>query len=139
MPQKPSGPHLDSKIVQPGGSLSITCRVSGYSLTDSSYATSWIRQRDGKTLDWILTMWYDGSLSQNNALKNKFSSNRDTSAGTITITGQTLQPEDTAVYYCVRMHTVRQNTNMPAQILSTVCLILNMYRVQALALENLLQ
>ncbi|XP_067426987.1 uncharacterized protein [Thunnus thynnus] len=41
----------DSMVVQPGQSLTIICQVSGYSLTDSSYATSWIRQRvDGQTL-----------------------------------------------------------------------------------------
>uniref|UniRef100_A0A3Q0QPZ1 Ig-like domain-containing protein n=1 Tax=Amphilophus citrinellus TaxID=61819 RepID=A0A3Q0QPZ1_AMPCI len=92
----------DSVIVQPGQSLTITCRVSGYSLTDSSYGTCWIRQHAGKPLDWILCMWYDGSNSKNDALKNKFSVSRDTSAGTVTITGQNLQPEDTAVYYCAR-------------------------------------
>ena len=92
----------ESKVVQPGQSLTITCRVSGYSLTDSSYGTGWIRLREGKALDWIFTMWHDGSLSQNNALKNKFSVSRDTSASTLTITGQNLQPEDTAVYYCAR-------------------------------------
>uniref|UniRef100_A0A3B4H941 Ig-like domain-containing protein n=1 Tax=Pundamilia nyererei TaxID=303518 RepID=A0A3B4H941_9CICH len=90
----------DSVIVQPGQSLTITCRVSGYSLTSSSYATNWIRQRDGKQMDWIFTMWSDGSTSKNDALKNKFSMSRDTSAQTVTITGQNLQPEDTAVYYC---------------------------------------
>uniref|UniRef100_A0A3P9IQW4 Ig-like domain-containing protein n=1 Tax=Oryzias latipes TaxID=8090 RepID=A0A3P9IQW4_ORYLA len=92
----------DSKVVQPGQSLTISCQVSGYSLTDSSYATGWIRQREGKPMDWIFHIYYDGSSNQNDALKNKFSYSRDTSAGTVTITGQNLQPEDTAVYYCVR-------------------------------------
>ncbi|MEQ2235408.1 hypothetical protein ILYODFUR_002081 [Ilyodon furcidens] len=92
-----------SKVVQPGQSLTITCRVSGYSLTDSNYATGWIRQPKGKTIDWILTMWSDGNIAPNNALKNKFSCNRDTSAGIITITGQNMQPEDTAVYHCARV------------------------------------
>ncbi|KAM4531403.1 uncharacterized protein PAE49_023617 [Odontesthes bonariensis] len=93
----------ESKVLQPGQTLTITCRVSGYSLTDGSYATGWIRQREGKGLDWIFTMWHDGSLAQDNALKNKFSGSRDTSAATLTITGQNLQPEDTAVYYCARL------------------------------------
>ncbi|KAM6904717.1 uncharacterized protein FYW49_014791 [Xenentodon cancila] len=34
----------ESEVVQSGQSLTITCRVSGYSLTDNSYATAWIRQ-----------------------------------------------------------------------------------------------
>uniref|UniRef100_A0A3P9IQX4 Ig-like domain-containing protein n=1 Tax=Oryzias latipes TaxID=8090 RepID=A0A3P9IQX4_ORYLA len=92
----------DSKVVQPGQSLTISCQVSGYSLTDSSYATGWIRQREGKPMDWIFHIYYDGSSNQNDALKNKFSYSRDTSAGTVTITGQNLQAEDSAVYYCAR-------------------------------------
>ena len=92
----------DSKVVQPGQSLTITCQVSGYSLTDNSYATGWIRQREGKPMDWISHQWGGGTLRQNNALKNKFSYSRDTSAATVTIRGQNLQSEDTAVYYCVR-------------------------------------
>ncbi|XP_044187206.1 uncharacterized protein LOC122966907 [Thunnus albacares] len=106
----------DSMVVQPGQSLTITCQVSGYSLTDNNYATGWIRQPEGKPMDWIFHMWGDGSLIQNNALKNKFSYSRDTSAGTVTIKGQNLQPEDTAVYYCVHYTTVIQTTNRPAQI-----------------------
>uniref|UniRef100_A0A3B3DKC3 Ig-like domain-containing protein n=1 Tax=Oryzias melastigma TaxID=30732 RepID=A0A3B3DKC3_ORYME len=99
-------------VVQPGQSLTISCRVSGYSLTDS-YGTGWIRQREGKPMDWIFHVYSDGSSSQNEALKNKFSFSRDTSAGTVTITGQNLQPEDTAVYHCVRYPTVIQtNTNL---------------------------
>ncbi|KAF3846540.1 hypothetical protein F7725_003618 [Dissostichus mawsoni] len=43
----------DSMVVQPGQPLAITCQVSGYSLTDSSYATGWIRQCEGKPMDWI--------------------------------------------------------------------------------------
>uniref|UniRef100_A0A3P9KU04 Ig-like domain-containing protein n=1 Tax=Oryzias latipes TaxID=8090 RepID=A0A3P9KU04_ORYLA len=103
----------DSKVVQPGQSLTISCQVSGYSLTDNSYATGWIRQREGKPMDWISHQYGGGSFHQNDALKNNFSYSRDTSAGTVTITGQNLQPEDTAVYYCVRRPTVIQtNTNL---------------------------
>ncbi|KAM9843970.1 immunoglobulin mu heavy chain-like [Aulostomus maculatus] len=98
-----------SLVVQPGQSLTITCRVSGYSLTDNSYATAWIRQCEGKPMDWISHKWGGGSFYQNQALKNKFSYSRDTSAGTVTLTGQNLQPEDTAVYYCARRNTVRQS------------------------------
>uniref|UniRef100_A0A8C6V074 Ig-like domain-containing protein n=1 Tax=Neogobius melanostomus TaxID=47308 RepID=A0A8C6V074_9GOBI len=87
-----------SVLLQPAQTLSISCRVSGYSLTDSSYATGWIRQRQGK-LEWIFHQWSDGSLNRNNALKDRFSVSRDTSAGTVTIQGQRLQPDDSAVYY----------------------------------------
>uniref|UniRef100_A0A3Q2T250 Ig-like domain-containing protein n=1 Tax=Fundulus heteroclitus TaxID=8078 RepID=A0A3Q2T250_FUNHE len=96
-----SGPIFS---VQPGQSLSITCQLSGYSLYDS-FGTGWIRQRDGKGMEYIFHQWggSSGSLYQNNALKNKFSFSRDMTAETVTITGQTLQPEDTAVYYCLTL------------------------------------
>ncbi|XP_061086556.1 uncharacterized protein LOC133121382 [Conger conger] len=42
-----------SMVVTPGHSLTISCKVSGYSLTDSSYYTHWIRQPAGKALEWI--------------------------------------------------------------------------------------
>ena len=111
----------DSMVVQPGQSLTITCQVSGYSLTDNSYATGWIRQREGKPMDWIFHQWGGGGFYQNDALKNKFSYSRDTSARTVIIKGQNLQPEDTAVYYCVRCPTVIQITNRPAQIPRDSC------------------
>uniref|UniRef100_A0A3P8NQL9 Immunoglobulin heavy variable 5-7 n=1 Tax=Astatotilapia calliptera TaxID=8154 RepID=A0A3P8NQL9_ASTCA len=107
----------ESRVVQPGQSLTITCQVSGYSLT--SYATCWIRQCEGKQLDWMNCMWTGGNTANNDALKNKFSVSRDTSAQTVTITGQNLQPEDTAVYYCARYNTVIQTSDRPAQILSS--------------------
>uniref|UniRef100_A0A672FP07 Ig-like domain-containing protein n=1 Tax=Salarias fasciatus TaxID=181472 RepID=A0A672FP07_SALFA len=100
----------ESMVVQPGQSLSITCQVTGYSLTDSSYATGWVRQREGKPMDWISHQWGGGSFYGNEALKSKFSSSRDTSAQTVTIQGQNMQPEDSGVYYCVRLPTVTQNT-----------------------------
>ncbi|MEQ2245740.1 hypothetical protein ILYODFUR_031048 [Ilyodon furcidens] len=107
-----------SKVVQPGQPLTITCQSSGYSLTDS-YATGWIRHCKGKPMEWIFHMWGGGGFYKNDALKNKFSYSRDTSAGTVTITGKNLQPEDTAVYYCVRYPTVIQTTDKPEQKLSS--------------------
>ncbi|KAI5096672.1 hypothetical protein C0J45_13566, partial [Silurus meridionalis] len=88
-----------SMTVQPGQSLSINCKVS-YSVTGDS--TAWIRQPAGKTLEWIGYISYGGSLYYSDKLKNKFSISRDTSTNTITIQGQNMQTEDTAVYYCAR-------------------------------------
>ncbi|KAF7698400.1 hypothetical protein HF521_004910, partial [Silurus meridionalis] len=88
-----------SMTVQPGQSLSINCKVS-YSVT--SYYTAWIRQPAGKALEWIGIIFYDGSTDYSNKLKNNFSITRDTSTNTITIRGQNMQNEDTAVYYCAR-------------------------------------
>ncbi|KAK5606445.1 hypothetical protein CRENBAI_020972 [Crenichthys baileyi] len=87
-----------SANVQSGQRLTISCQVS-YSM--SSYATAWIRQPAGKGLEWI--GWkYTGGSNYKDSLKNKFSISLDTSSNTVTLNGQNLQPEDSAVYYCAR-------------------------------------
>ncbi|KAI4878017.1 hypothetical protein NFI96_025438, partial [Prochilodus magdalenae] len=93
----------DSVLIKPGEPLTITCTVSGASITDSShYATAWIRQSAGKALEWINYIDYGGSIAAKDSLKSKFTVSRDTSRNTITLQGQNLQAEDTAVYYCAR-------------------------------------
>uniref|UniRef100_A0A667WQ23 Ig-like domain-containing protein n=1 Tax=Myripristis murdjan TaxID=586833 RepID=A0A667WQ23_9TELE len=87
-----------SLTVRPGQTLTITCQVS-YSL---SYFTAWIRQPAGKTLEWIGYKDSYGNERYKDSLKNKFSISLDSSSKTVTLTGQNLQPEDTAVYYCAR-------------------------------------
>uniref|UniRef100_A0A3B3SZ30 Immunoglobulin heavy variable 7-1 n=1 Tax=Paramormyrops kingsleyae TaxID=1676925 RepID=A0A3B3SZ30_9TELE len=91
-----------SMTVRPGESLTISCKVSGYSLTDSSYATHWIRQPAGKELEWVGFIWHEGSTAYKESLKNKFTISRDTSSSTVSLQGKSLQTEDTAVYYCAR-------------------------------------
>uniref|UniRef100_A0A8D0CZN3 Ig-like domain-containing protein n=1 Tax=Sander lucioperca TaxID=283035 RepID=A0A8D0CZN3_SANLU len=83
-----------SVTVQPGQRLTITCQVS-YSL--SSYYTAWIRQPAGKGMEWI-----SSDTNVKDSLKNKFSVNLDSSSNTVTLNGQNVQPEDTAVYYCMQ-------------------------------------
>uniref|UniRef100_A0A3Q3AE30 Ig-like domain-containing protein n=1 Tax=Kryptolebias marmoratus TaxID=37003 RepID=A0A3Q3AE30_KRYMA len=80
-----------SETLQPGQRLTISCQVS-YSV--SSYYTHWIRQPAGKGLEW---MSEDSAVKD--SLKNKFSVNLDSSSNTVTLTGQNMQPEDSAVYY----------------------------------------
>uniref|UniRef100_A0A4W5RX78 Ig-like domain-containing protein n=1 Tax=Hucho hucho TaxID=62062 RepID=A0A4W5RX78_9TELE len=87
-----------SMTVQPGQPLTISCKVS-YSL--GSYYTAWIRQPAGKGLEWIGSK-YTGGTYNKDSLKNKFSLAVDSSSNTVTLTGQNLQAEDTAVYYCAR-------------------------------------
>ncbi|TWW69710.1 Immunoglobulin heavy variable 3-30 [Takifugu flavidus] len=94
-----------SVTVQPGQSLTITCQVS-YSL--SSYWTHWIRQPAGKGLEWIGQKYTGGSYYKD-SLKNKFSISLDSSSSTVTLNGVNVQPEDTAVYYCVDAQTLTQS------------------------------
>ncbi|MED6278977.1 hypothetical protein CHARACLAT_029767 [Characodon lateralis] len=83
-----------SVTVQPGQSLTISCQVS-YSL--SSYYTAWIRQAAGKGLEWI-----GRDTEFKDSIKNKFSGSLDSSSNTVTLNGQNMQPEDSAMYYCAR-------------------------------------
>ncbi|KAJ7989663.1 hypothetical protein DPEC_G00306880 [Dallia pectoralis] len=92
----------DSLTVKPGQSLTLSCKVSGYSVTDSSYCTYWVRQPAGKALEWVGGICGSGNTYYSDKLKNKFSSTRDTTSSTVTLTGQSLQTGDTAVYYCAR-------------------------------------
>ncbi|XP_029913938.1 uncharacterized protein LOC115363777 [Myripristis murdjan] len=87
-----------SLTVRPGQTLTITCQVS-YSV--DSYYTGWIRQPAGKTLEWIGYV-IGSSTYYKDSLKNKFSMSSASTSNTVTLTGQNLQPEDTAVYYCAR-------------------------------------
>ncbi|KAI5629778.1 hypothetical protein C0J50_10478 [Silurus asotus] len=93
----------DSVLLKPGETLSITCRVSGASITDSSHwGTAWIRHPAGKSLEWINLIYYDGNIRQKDSLKVKFVITRDTSSNSVTLQGKNMQAEDTAVYYCAR-------------------------------------
>ncbi|KAL7378800.1 hypothetical protein ABVT39_018953 [Epinephelus coioides] len=87
-----------SVTVQPGQRLTITCQVS-YSL---GYYTAWIRQPAGKGLEWIGGARVGSTTYYKDSLKNKFSISLDSSSNTVTLNGQNVQPEDTAVYYCAR-------------------------------------
>ncbi len=94
--------QTNSIVLQPGHSLTITCEVSGYSVTDNSYATAWIRHPAGKALEWIVHIWGGGGIYKKDSLSNKFSISKSDSSSTVTLKGQNLQTEDTAVYYCAR-------------------------------------
>uniref|UniRef100_A0A087XPW4 Ig-like domain-containing protein n=1 Tax=Poecilia formosa TaxID=48698 RepID=A0A087XPW4_POEFO len=86
-----------SVSVLPGERLQITCQVS-YSV--STYGTAWIRQPAGKGLEWIGYMCSGCTGARKDSLKNKFTITVQESSNTVTLNGQNLQPEDSAVYYC---------------------------------------
>ncbi|KAK7795257.1 hypothetical protein U0070_015151 [Myodes glareolus] len=97
-----SGPGL----VKPSQSLSLTCSVTGYSIT-TGYAWSWIRQSPEKKLEWIGYIVYDGSTNYNPSLKSRISITRDTSKNQFFLQLNSLTTEDTVTYYCAR-GTVRE-------------------------------
>lgn len=91
-----SGPSL----VKPSQTLSLTCTVSGFSLT--SYGVGWVRQAPGKGLEYVGVMDNSGSAYYNPTLKSRLSITRDTSKSQVYLSLSSLTTEDTAVYYCAK-------------------------------------
>nr|1CF8_H Chain H, PROTEIN (CATALYTIC ANTIBODY 19A4 (HEAVY CHAIN)) [Mus musculus] len=90
-----SGPGL----VKPSQSLSLTCTVTGYSIT-SGYAWNWIRQFPGNKLEWMGYIRYSGDTRYNPSLKSRISITRDTSKNQFFLQLNSVTTEDTATYYC---------------------------------------
>nr|NDP10696.1 immunoglobulin mu heavy chain [Bos taurus] len=91
-----SGPSL----VKPSQTLSLTCTVSGFSL--SSYAVSWVRQAPGKALECLGGITTSGNTDYNSALKSRLSITKDNSKSQVSLSLSSVTTEDTATYYCIK-------------------------------------
>nr|NDP18655.1 immunoglobulin gamma heavy chain [Bos taurus] len=91
-----SGPSL----VKPSQTLSLTCTVSGFSL--NSYAVNWVRQAPGKALECLGSISSTGNTGYNAALKSRLSITKDNSKSQVSLSMNSVTPEDTATYYCAK-------------------------------------
>nr|NDP18566.1 immunoglobulin gamma heavy chain [Bos taurus] len=91
-----SGPSL----VKPSQTLSLTCTVSGFSLSNNTVA--WVRQAPGKALEWLGRMRGGGVTGYNPALKSRLRITKDNSKSQVSLSLNSVTNEDTATYYCGR-------------------------------------
>nr|NDP18303.1 immunoglobulin gamma heavy chain [Bos taurus] len=91
-----SGPSL----VKPSQTLSLTCTVSGFSL--SSSAVGWVRQAPGKALECLGGISAGGSTNYNPALKSRLTITKDNSKSQVSLSLSSVATEDTATYYCAK-------------------------------------
>nr|NDP07917.1 immunoglobulin mu heavy chain [Bos taurus] len=91
-----SGPSL----VKPSQTLSLTCTLSGFSL--SSYSVGWVRQLPGKTLECLGGVRGGGNTVYNPALKSRLSITKDKSKSQVSLSLSSATTEDTARYYCTK-------------------------------------
>uniref|UniRef100_UPI0031384A63 Heavy chain Fab rPIV3-23 n=1 Tax=Homo sapiens TaxID=9606 RepID=UPI0031384A63 len=93
-----SGPGL----VRPSQTLSLTCSVSGASITDDLNRWSWIRQHPGKGLECVGYISYSGTTYYNPSLQGRLSISLDTSRNQVSLKLTSVTAADTAVYFCAR-------------------------------------
>nr|NDP08869.1 immunoglobulin mu heavy chain [Bos taurus] len=91
-----SGPSL----VKPSQTLSLTCTVSGFSL--SSYSAGWVRQAPGKAPECLGMIGSGGNTGYNAALKSRLSITKDNSKSQVSLSLSSVTTEDTATYYCAK-------------------------------------
>nr|NDP13608.1 immunoglobulin mu heavy chain [Bos taurus] len=91
-----SGPSL----VKPSQTLSLTCTVSGFSL--STYDVGWVRQAPGKALECLGVISGRGGTGYNPTLKSRLSITKDNSKSQVSLSLSSVTTEDTATYYCAK-------------------------------------
>nr|7X4I_E Chain E, nanobody aSA3 [Vicugna pacos]7X4I_F Chain F, nanobody aSA3 [Vicugna pacos]7X4I_G Chain G, nanobody aSA3 [Vicugna pacos]7X4I_H Chain H, nanobody aSA3 [Vicugna pacos] len=85
-------------LVQPGGSLRLSCAASGF--TSDHYALAWFRQAPGKEREGVSCIDSDGNPFYADSVKGRFTGSRDNAKNTVYLQMNSLKLEDTAVYYC---------------------------------------
>nr|NDP09076.1 immunoglobulin mu heavy chain [Bos taurus] len=91
-----SGPSL----VKPSQTLSLTCTVSGFSL--SNYGVSWVRQAPGKALECLAGISSTGNTAYTSTLKSRLLITKDDSKSQVSLSLSSVTAEDTATYFCAK-------------------------------------
>nr|NDP18535.1 immunoglobulin gamma heavy chain [Bos taurus] len=89
-----SGPSL----VKPSQTLSLTCTVSGFSLSDKN--VGWVRQAPGKAPEWLGCIYSTETTDYAPALNSRLSITKNNSESQVSLSLSSVTSEDTATYYC---------------------------------------
>uniref|UniRef100_A0A8C1JRE9 Ig-like domain-containing protein n=1 Tax=Cyprinus carpio TaxID=7962 RepID=A0A8C1JRE9_CYPCA len=91
-----------SVVIEPGNEHKLTCTFTGFSI--NSAEISWIRQAEGKALEWISFISAPSGSSKyySKTVEGRFTISRDKSKMQVYLHMTNLQAENTAVYYCAR-------------------------------------
>uniref|UniRef100_A0A3B1IFC5 Ig-like domain-containing protein n=1 Tax=Astyanax mexicanus TaxID=7994 RepID=A0A3B1IFC5_ASTMX len=93
----------NSVLKQPGETLSLSCRGSGFNF--GGYGIHWIRQQTGKALEHIGAIWYDASRTvYDKPVEGRMEITRENSKNMVYLKLTGLTDQDSAVYYCARNH-----------------------------------
>lgn len=91
-----------SKSVSTGDTVTISCTVSGFSISDRY--VYWFQQKEGNKPQYLL--WYDNDSSkhQGTGVPDRISGSKDTSKNTGYLTIKQCVLDDDADYYCAMWH-----------------------------------
>uniref|UniRef100_UPI003467EDA4 Nanobody BtNbE11 n=1 Tax=Escherichia coli TaxID=562 RepID=UPI003467EDA4 len=86
-------------LVQPGGSLRLSCAASGFIF--STYSMGWFRQAPGKEREFVAASTWGGvTTNYADSVKGRFTISTDNAKNTVYLQMNSLNSGDTAVYYC---------------------------------------
>nr|XP_025040607.1 LOW QUALITY PROTEIN: immunoglobulin delta heavy chain-like [Pelodiscus sinensis] len=97
--------------VKPGETLTLSCAVSGFSITTQHYSWSWIRQPPGKGLEWVGSVYpyTAGKTGYAPSFQSRVTISGDTAKNQVSLQLRALSAADTATYYCARYTVTRSN------------------------------
>ncbi|XP_072916027.1 immunoglobulin lambda-1 light chain-like [Hemitrygon akajei] len=84
--------------VSAGQTARLECRMQNGNV--ESYYMSWYRQHPGQRPEWVIRYDSDGYIARGTGITARFQPSRDTSSNSYILTISSLEPRDSAVYYC---------------------------------------